>query len=350
MILDWTWFFPPGTRVLALPNWKSPRLYLPAQHFHRIWQDSSFYPASRLLARVYRLSLRARAAAGLGETREARRSFWPLGKFARGVLPQAASAVTLVGTPGPAQKITVRVLGRQGEVLAYLKYAEKVAARRRLRHEHRMLREIPGGVGPSVLKFGPFADGEALLTTALAGEKLPTTLPPPEELNSFLASLVVSPPVPLETHPWVRLVREQRGPDLERWFETLAARSWPVVVQHGDFAPWNLLRWPAGPVGAIDWEYGTLEGFPHLDLAYYILQVAALIQRRTPPRAMDYATSFLMRQPQLALSAEEARVLIYLSAYDAYLKSRQDGQPDDTKLQAWRRRIWELGETEARVM
>jgi hypothetical protein len=348
MTLDWTSFFPPGTRVLALPNWKHPRLYLPAQSFFQNWQDSAFYPASRFLARVYRVSLRTRAAVGLGETRKVQSSHWPLGEFTREVLPEAESVVTLVGTPGPAQKITVRVLDGRGEVLAYLKYAEKEAARKRLRQECRMLHHLPGGAGPEVLKFGPFADGEALLITALTGKRLSTSLPPPEGSKDFLASLVLSAPLPLEAHPWARLVREQRSRLFEPWFEVLARKSWPIVAQHGDFAPWNLLWRPSGTVGAIDWEYGTLEGFPHLDLAYYILQISALIQRRPPSKAVEYATTYLIRQPQLALSNEDAHALTCLAAYDAYLKAREDGQPDDTKLQMWRRRIWEFGEAEVR--
>jgi len=28
MSIDWTLFFPPGARVLALANWRNPRLYL----------------------------------------------------------------------------------------------------------------------------------------------------------------------------------------------------------------------------------------------------------------------------------------------------------------------------------
>jgi hypothetical protein len=222
MTLDWTSFFPPGTRVLALPNWKHPRLYLPAQSFFQNWQDSAFYPASRFLARVYRVSLRTRAAVGLGETRKVQSSHWPLGEFTREVLPEAESVVTLVGTPGPAQKITVRVLDGRGEVLAYLKYAEKEAARKRLRQECRMLHHLPGGAGPEVLKFGPFADGEALLITALTGKRLSTSLPPPEGSKDFLASLVLSAPLPSKPTHGHGLFESNAVP-----YSNRGSRSWP---------------------------------------------------------------------------------------------------------------------------
>jgi len=225
--------------------------------------------------------------------------------------------------------------------LGYLKYGEKEAARRRLEQERRVLEGLPSGAGPELLKFGPFGDGEALLTTALVGKRVPPTVDLGEDLGDFLASLVVSPPVPLEAHPWVGLVRAQPGLDLDPWFEVLGSKSWPIVVQHGDFAPWNMLRRPDGTLGVIDWEYGALESFPHLDLAYCLLQVLALIQRQAPEKAAEYASRYLIQQPDLALNGEEARTLIRLAAYDAYFKSQEDGQPDNAGLQAWRRTVWE---------
>src|SRR3712207_1559156 len=101
MTVDWNLFFAPGTRVLALPDWQSPRIYLPAQRFSQRWEQSSYYPATRSRARLYRFGLRIKAATGLGETRRAQSSSWLLEEFAQDVLPQIESAVTLVGAPGP---------------------------------------------------------------------------------------------------------------------------------------------------------------------------------------------------------------------------------------------------------
>jgi Phosphotransferase enzyme family len=341
MMPNWELFFQPNTRVLALPNWRNPRLLLPGGHGLQRWQDSDFYPASRLLARGYRFSLRARAAAGFGETRQTHLDGWPLGTFVGDVLPQAVSAVVMVGTAGPAQKITAQIRDSRGELLAYLKYADKVAARARVRQECRLLRHIPDGSGPELIKCGRWGDGEALLMSVLPGQGLPTTLPPTAPLVDFSMSLAVSPPVPLEAHPWVRRMRKTSEHAPEPWFEALSNRAWPIVVQHGDFAPWNLLRKPGGALGAIDWEYGVLEGFPHLDLAYFVLQVSPLIYHQDPSEAAERTVRYLVGQPGLALKAEEARALTRLAAYDAYLKSREDGQPDVAGLQAWRRRIWE---------
>jgi aminoglycoside phosphotransferase (APT) family kinase protein len=158
----------------------------------------------------------------------------------------------------------------------------------------------------------------------------------------LLDHLIVSPTQPLEVHPWIRHLRSSGlPPGLHSCLETLAGRNWPVAIQHGDFAPWNLLRRPDGVLGAIDWEYGTPEGFPHLDLAYYILQTSALIYRRNPLTAARYAAEYLTQQPALDLDSEEARALTRLTAYDAYLKGLEDGQSERADLQTWRRRIWQ---------
>src|SRR5215204_127508 len=125
-------FFPPRTRVLTLPNWRNPRLYFPAHGFLQRWRYSSFYPAFRVSARLYRLALRVRVAIGFGEMRKIQSSSWPLGQFVQEVHPQTCSVVVLAGTPGPAKKITAQLRDETNKVLGYLKYAESEAALKRL--------------------------------------------------------------------------------------------------------------------------------------------------------------------------------------------------------------------------
>lgn len=341
MTLRWDWFFEPGTRVLALPSWRRPRLYVPARPFLRRWDGSGMYPASRLTARAYRAALRTSVVAGARTARVADSEGWAAGEFVRGVLPNVAYVVVLVGTPGPAQKTTARLSDAKGRVLGYLKYAEKRAARRRLRQERDMLRRLPPGVGPEPMKFGEMGRGEALLSSALPGRSLPATLPPPEGVVGLLGSLGVSRPKPVADHPWARRVQADGWDGLESCLEEISGREWPVVVRHGDFAPWNLLRGPDGALGAIDWEYGTPEGLPYLDLAYYLLQVSALIYRQAPERAARRAIRHLTQNGDTAPSRDEARALVRLAAYEAYSNAREDGQPESAGLQGWRRKVWE---------
>lgn len=340
MIADWNLFFPSGTHVLALPTWKSPRIYLPAQGCFRRWRYSSFYPAFHPKAQLYRFLLRSRAAAKLVAVRTVRSSGWPLGDFVRDVLPQVTSVAVLVGTPSPVRRTTAQLRDEKDKVVGYLKYAENAAAREVLRKEHQILSGIPERVGPKPLKYGALGSGEALLITPISGKLLRTALPPAGGVVDLSVSLTVLPPVPLEAHPWVRRIRERGGSEPDPWLEALASKNWPVTVQHGDFAPWNLLRRPDGTVAAIDWEYGTLESFPYLDLVYYILQTSALIYHWDPLRGAKYAVRYLTQQPQLALSDLEAHALVCLASYDAYWKLIEHAPIQDASLQIWRRAIW----------
>ena len=280
--------------------------------------------------------------AGIMSVRAAQARRWSLGDFLHDVLPQASSLVALVSPSSPVQKITARVLNEEGEILGYLKYAERDAARRRLRQEQLILSRLPSEVSPTLLKFGPMGHGEALLCSPLVGAPLRASLPPVTETSYFLRKLVVSSPVSVEAHPWIRALRERSDPVVDPWVQALAGKPWPVVVQHGDFAPWNIVRNPDGALAAVDWEYGSLEGLPNLDLAHYLLQVSALIYRREPRKAMEYAISFLSQEQGLALSNTESYALVHLAAYDWLLKHiAEDGYTPDAAMRAWQKAVYE---------
>jgi hypothetical protein len=262
-------------------------------------------------------------------------------RFTQDVLPQVRAAAVLVGTPGRSQKITARLQDEKGRVISYLKYAEKDVARKMLQREREMLSSVPGNLAPTPLKHGAMGKGEALLITTLTGSTLPATLPPAGGVLDFLNSLAVLPAVPVEAHPWVRRIREQSKPELDSCFEAMAGKDWAVVIQHGDFAPWNLLRRPDGTIGAIDWEWGTSESFPYLDLAYYVLLTLKFIYRWAPPKAAEYTIRYLSQQAQLELDVVQARALIRLTAHDVCKRSLEAGGAPDTSFQMWWRAVWE---------
>jgi hypothetical protein len=339
--MDWEAFFPAGTPVVALPSWDNPRLYMAAQDPLRRWEGSAFYPAFRPHARFYRLLLRARAAVGLVAVRVAQSEGWPVGAFIQAAPPHISSVAAQVGTPGPAQKITVQLSAEGGKVVGYLKYAEKAVACKRLQQEYEVLSGLPQGIGPRPLRYGSLGKGLALHTTPVQGKLLPAKLPPVAGFASFLQILTAAPPLPLEAHPWARAIRLPGEGCVERWLESLADRKWPVVIQHGDLAPWNLLSTPNGKLRAIDWEYGSPTGFPYVDLAQYMFQVAALLYRWSPSKAMDYTIRYLTRRPWPGLTSAEAVAIAGLAAYQAHRHALEDGHAPDAPVQAWRQAVWE---------
>lgn len=280
---------------------------------------------------------------GLTEARIADSEEWLLGKFVQDALPQMSTAVVRTDRNDPTRKATLQLRDRDHEVIGYLKYAEGELVRARLDKEQQMLKGLPHGVGPALLKYGPLGNGWGLLIAPVPGKML-RAKSPPNDLVSFLRRLETSPAVSIEVHPWTKAIRDKSTINLDPWFEALMKRDWAVVMQHGDLVPWNMLRKPDDALGAVDWEYGALKGLPFLDLIHYLLQVSALVRRWNPSKTVQYTTGYLTQESWPGLSFEEARALIRLTAYDTYQKALEyeERAPYEPSLQNWRRAVWEL--------
>ncbi len=334
--VDWAWFFPKGTQVIAFPSWQNPRLLVPARDG---WRKGALYPASKWQARLYRRMMRTGAALRLYLPRRMNtHEDWALEDFLGDIFPNAMTSAVIVGTPGPIQKTTVEISDTQGKVLGYVKYGALPGALNRLHQEYHMLNALPDGLGPHALKVGPWQDGEALLLTPLEGREFPAKLPPSPELHAFCEKLVTGPAVPLSAHPWA--MRYRTFPATEPWLEALAHRAWPTVLQHGDLAAWNL-RVHNKDLQAFDWEYGSTDSLPYLDWAYFMLQTATLIYDWSPQKAFLYTTLHLTHHALQPLTKAEADALVRLSAFDAYQKTVADGYPPNFFIQPWRKAVWQ---------
>jgi len=330
----------PKARIHSLPHRARPRLYFSGSTPLRRWHESAFYPAFKRSARLYRFFLRCKAALAFGAAEVNLSDSWAVRDFVGDSIPDLRSSVILVGTSGPAQKMTAQLWDENG-VAGYLKYGEKLAARIRLEREHCVLTALPQGLGPAVVKYGTMADGVALLLSPIGGRALLPKLPPEKGLTDFLQPTSVSRAVPVDNHPWLQTTRTISGGCMDRWLDDLSGRKWPITIQHGDAAPWNIIRTSKHKLCAIDWEYGSVKGLPYLDLAYYILQIALLVSRWTPREARNYAVTYLCRSFVPALRRTEGNALVRLAAFHSYIQSREDGHPNDAPYQSWRRAVWE---------
>jgi hypothetical protein len=341
---QWSAFFPPGTLVIALPDWNRPRLLVPAATVAERWRGSGFYPACRLTARAYRWLLRLRASVGLATMRTSSEicDDRTLQDFLADVIPGATVRAVMLGMANRAQKLTAQCVDADGRVTGYLKCAASDLARERLRNEYDLLQLLPPEAGPRLLKFGDFAGMDALLTQPVRGRLLRAALPPPPELLEYARSLQTPGRRAVNSHPWFCRWNVAAHAELRANTEALAGREWAVVRQHGDLVPWNIVQGATGRLTAVDWEYACAEGFPGLDLAHYVLQVAGLIYRWRPERARAYAAGYL-RDCGDGLSAAEASAIVALAAYDAFGNTLMDGHGTNDPIQIWRRSLWTGG-------
>lgn len=339
---DWSVLLDPGARLVALPDWHDPRLLVSADTPAGRWRASAFYPAFRPAARLYRWMLRAKAVSGIGQAYvTAPPSTLSLSDFLVGVLPCARVLAIMLGMPGADRKLVAQLADSTGTVVAYLKCASKPLARQKLRHEYRLLRELPKGVAPVPLKYGSIDGLDALLLAPVEGKPLRPKLPPPPDLRDFTASLATETVRPFQDHPWFRQERGGVPSPVESSYAVLSRRSWPVVHQHGDLAPWNMFRTPERSLTAVDWEDGSSDGLPGLDLAHYLLQVAGLVFRWPAGQARDYVVRYLARDRSIDLSEAEAGAIVTLAAHGAYRHALRCGHRDDDPTQRWRITVWE---------
>lgn len=149
----------------------------------------------------------------------------------------------------------------------------------------------PGGLPgvPRLLFSEDGVDGLVIGETPVTGTPIAAMLRPgnyhkvAHEVTSWLIDLAaLGRPAPTRS-PWGSIV-EPALEEFERCFapildpdmvqEThkllLGLGDLPVVCEHRDFAPWNVLRGPDGRLGALDWESSELKGIPALDLLYML--------------------------------------------------------------------------------
>lgn len=187
----------------------------------------------------------------------------------------------------------------RGRTLGYAKYADKPYPRELMANEARMLRSIPDGIGPRLVRLTPFFEGDLLVQTALPGRVRRPRLRLDAAQMKFFERLVQpgKPSYVADGHPFIQSLRREArvyragiyqadgiSDAIEEVVEALGGVRWPVAWSHGDMAPWNIHVWH-GECLAFDWEHGREVGFPYLDAAAALIQVASIIRRAGPAEA-----------------------------------------------------------------
>lgn len=333
--------FPPEQKIVALPGWRNPRVVVPYRHHADRVLPYFPLPAFTSKAELRRVAFAGQVALGLVQPRYARGP-WLL----KDLLLQAGIHLDsklglglIVGTPGPYQKVTIAVSTRNGP-LAFAKIAYAALARGRIQREAALLSGLPEGLAPSVLWYGSYREtSQALVLSPARGRHWRWGLSRFGALAGYHSRLMTGDSIGLEDCSEFSTAVTQLGEQAEALFDPLRSRKWPMVIRHGDFAPWNIIVDQTGNVRAIDWEYGHDGGFPYVDLAHFILQFELLIAKARPSRSLEIGSSILTKHT--ALGAAEARSVLRLAAIEAYSHGIEEGQGNAPPWQLWRRRVWE---------
>jgi hypothetical protein len=325
-----------NSKVFSVPNPTNPRLLFPDHGIIQRWRYSGLYPASRISAKAYRLFMRVRAAMKLFGQLTAIPAPDNLKTFVQDCFrSEVPAGVVLIGAPGPTQKLVVQLWG-DGKVLGYMKFGKTSTARSRIEREYTVLSGLAANLGPRPLKLARFVDGVAMIIRPIYGKQLPASISSLNTAKKLLSSMTKNVTYLVHEHPWMKDINERHRNNVTPCLDALSEQTWPVVFQHGDFAPWNVFQDNSGILRAIDWEHGTLEGFPYLDQAFFLLQVGRLINRWSPEKAKKYAESELGRE----LKRPQAEALIRLVALDTYDKMLEDGHDPNSQAIRWWWIVW----------
>ena len=293
---------PVGQDILEVSAHGVPRWFFPMGNPNTLRKSLTMYPNYRWRSRAYRAALLAWATVGgvrlTHRVSPRSKGEWPVGELLLSDFPTLSTAAVAIGTPGASQKITVQLMDDRGRTLGFAKYANVPWAQDCIANEARMLEIIPENIGPRLVRFTRFLEGDLLVQTPVAGRvRMPRSKPDAAQMRLIERLIRTGETYVASEHPFIEGMYARAGQGrrmLERIVAELEDSAWPVALHHGDLSPWNM-RWQGRNCLAFDWEYGREEGLAYLELAHAPAQVAGLIRKTDPLRAKRDVSEYMRR-------------------------------------------------------
>jgi thymidylate kinase len=346
-------FFKTGAPVIAIPNWKKPRLYITSVTLKQRWQDTALYPAFNTKAKLYKLLLRTMASIKLMPVR------YSSGNdiFHKYKIDCDRNSL-LMGTTGPYKKLVIKCMNKDGNTLSYIKYGKKELAKIKLKNEYNILlsaNKMKDITAPTPLQYSENNDEVILQITPVSGAMLEAKLPDIKQfsngisddlrkIQNYLKNLYIKEELySIHEHPAILelqnnlMEQDISKSDFNDILAMLSHKKWPRVILHGDFAPWNILENKSNnQLCAIDWEEGSINGFPHFDFIHYVTQVAALNLKWSEYKTLNYLTELLNTELNKATAP-----IIKLALLNSFVHLRCT-LGKSHMIQNWRKTMWEI--------
>lgn len=217
----------------------------------------------------------------------------------------------LAGNPGaPGRRFLLLLRSRSGEAQV-VKAGVTVAAKAVIVRELETLQKVQASSFSGIPRLlSARQEGRVCCFTVQFVEGESPTRMDSDRVARLLASWIHdAPAMPLQVQPHFK--------DLARLAETdsqartccalLENAAFTPVLQHGDFAPWNIKETANGEWFVLDWERGLLNGIPGWDWFHCALQTAILVRRENPGQVLTRLEE-LLRSPEFAHYAEVTRM------------------------------------------
>lgn len=277
----------------------SPHLLLPSGNDRVLHQALRMHYPSRWQGRLYRLfrarSLPWRKRLGLTETIDSLADWCPDLSPILAAVPNAEIRYTggLIGIPGPASKLTLKFMDRNGESLAYARIARQPLAVIRLRNELSVLSALAklpiSRHIPSILTSGTHSATDDFYLVESPGPDLESPRHLTKNHFDILLGLLKE-----RKQSWQEVlahIEDQTAPlrvesatsalveGALRALRTAPAESPLSCFEHGDFTPWNIRKNKEGKLFVLDWEHSLEQGLPWMDALHFAYQFHDLVLR-----------------------------------------------------------------------
>lgn len=338
-------------RFAAIPNLRQTRWLIPLDSPAISSAAFSLYTPARASAKLKRWAVRLATHTRLpfwyrDNVCIAMREAPPIEKALCGLFPKQEVRIALSsGAPEGARnrKASALVIGKNGELLAFVKLARSPIARDILVNEAQVLPKLSHLPVPRLLLNAEIDDTLVLAQTPLQGK--PAPIPFGDAHRHFLRSLQTQERKPAAEVGMIGRLKQRLdelvhadadlADVLDQVLPVLESFTVPVTVVHGDFAPWNL-RLHEGQISAFDWEYAELSGLPLLDEIHYRLQVGMMLENWD---AFGGARCLRELADSRPMDLEPAQVTALATVYllDALARLLGEGYGADHEMIVWHR-------------
>jgi hypothetical protein len=296
---------PTEASFLVISSRQQPRWIVPAQSKTAIEVLRQWRPYSKAARLKWLISLAAYRYGLLGYLPSVQTvTFSKIPKLDWHSAVDALLPVIYVGTPGIYRKAVISLVDEASQTVAgVVKCPIEPLAAKSIRREAALLERLASN-GYSVAPRLGYVDGsqgvaaQQAIAGPLSGRELKAC-----HIN-FLLNLSTGEQTSLAEQckalqqtelPQPLQAVWTNWPQIQSIWQQLAvdATPLPAVIQHGDFAPWNL-KCIASGLCAIDWEDGQWHGLPLQDLLHFFVIQAYLFQ--TPGVIHDFFKHRLIKR------------------------------------------------------
>ena len=195
-------YFNNNQKLVALPNWKRPRLIVSGEGFGSRWNNANILPASRVAGLVRKVIYQLYAGCAISGVMSGEGSQQDIEK----IIPESGLCLIanmLISNNINLLKFTCQVNTENNKCCGYLKIGIGSTSEQKISNELTILNALPAGLAPEVRETTSLDGGKALYISKVPGTISGDLCRKPEVLVNYLKLLRKTESYSIDKHPWI---------------------------------------------------------------------------------------------------------------------------------------------------